>query len=592
MLAYLMGRSVQIFFGGIENQFGACPTTSVRLSELVGGSELAELGQIRTTSYNAWRLAQTGSLALGGTISHRQFWAPFRSFSTTGSPAKQSVKRAHKTALKHYLESVRDTESCESWENPVCSDEDRLNEEQRTVLDLVVKQGRSVFFTGPAGTGKSVLLKKIIRSLATKYLGESKRVGVTASTGLAAHNIGGTTLHRFAGIGLGQAPIEKLIRDILKTKIKLQRWLDADVLIIDEISMIDCALFDKLDAIARVVRTTNLPFGGIQLVLSGDFFQLPPVRKGSDDGSPKFCFESNTWNHAIQHTIGLTQIYRQRDPEFTAMLNQVREGCLSPLSIETFRKLHRPVADNSAEATELFPLRHEADRANSRRLQNINEVAYSYTARDGGIIINPDTRKMLLGDCIAPESLILKKGAQVMLIKNIDKALVNGSQGRIIGFTDRHSFLHHRWDDDNTHDSIKLPCAFDELMDERLPLYPVVRFAMRDGSTRVHLCEPAEWAVERWVPEPWVADGWVVEKLATRIQVPLLLAWALSIHKAQGQTLDRVKVDLDRVFETGQAYVALSRATSIGGLQVLNFDPNKVTVHPKVKAFYASMSNK
>jgi ATP-dependent DNA helicase PIF1 len=483
-----------------------------------------------------------------------------------------------------------DTERRESRDTPSRSDEEKLNEEQRTVFDLVVKQGRSVFFTGPAGTGKSFLLKRIIRGLATKYLGDSESVAVTASTGVAAQNIGGTTLHRFAGIGLGQAPTEKLIQDVLKNKIKLRRWLYADVLIIDEISMIDCVLFDKLDAVARAVRGSNLPFGGIQLVLSGDFFQLPPVRKGPDDGSPKFCFESKTWNRAVQHTIGLTQIYRQRDPEFTAMLNQIREGSLTPITIEKFRTLHRPVANNAAEATELFPLRQEADRANLRRLQDIKGVAYTYTAKDGGIITNPDTRKMLLNDCIAPQSLTLKRGAQVMLIKNIDETLVNGSQGRIIGFATRHSFLHHRWDDDDPHDSIVPSRVFDEMVDERSPLYPVVRFATQDGDTQVYLCEPMEWAVERWVREPWVEDGWVVEKLATRTQVPLLLAWALSIHKAQGQTLDRVKVDLNHVFETGQAYVALSRARSIGGLQVLNFDPNKVTVHPKVKAFYASLS--
>ena len=165
-----------------------------------------------------------GSLVLGGATAYRQFCVLSRCFSTTGSSAKKSTKKVHKTALKHYPGLARDRESRESRGNHLCSDEDGLNEEQRTFFDLVVKQGKSVFFTGPAGTGKSVLLKKIIRSLATKYLGESKCVGVTASTGLAAHNIGGTTLHRFAGIGLGQAPTEKLIRDILKTKIKLQRW--------------------------------------------------------------------------------------------------------------------------------------------------------------------------------------------------------------------------------------------------------------------------------------------------------------------------------------------------------------------------------
>lgn len=541
-----------------------------------------------TIVYDTRRLVQVSSFVPDGVVVRCQFRASPWYFSTTSNLAKKRAKPALTAALKQYLGLAIETESREGRGVCLYSEEQGLNEEQQLVFDLVVKEGKSVFFTGPAGTGKSVLLKKIIRSLATKYVGDSRRVGVTASTGLAAHNIGGTTLHRFAGVGLGQAPTTKLISDVLNNKLKRQRWLDVDVLIVDEVSMIDSILFDKLDMIARKVRGSDLPFGGIQLVLSGDFFQLPPVRKGSDDGSPKFCFESRVWSHAIQQTIGLTQIYRQMDPEFTEMLNQIREGRLSPTTIETFRKLHRPVADNGAETTELFPLRREADQANSRRLQNINGVAYSYNAMDGGIITNPDTRKMLLNDCIAPEFLTLKEGAQVMLIQNVDKTLVNGSQGRIIGFTSRHSFLHKRWD----HDSRAPPRAFDEMLDERTPLYPVVRFAMQNGGTRIHFCEPVEWAVERWAPDPWAVDGWVVEKLATRTQVPLLLAWALSIHKAQGQTLHRVKVDLDRVFETGQSYVALSRATSMGGLQVLNFHPSKVTVHPKVKAFYNSLLKK
>ncbi|CAJ0552604.1 Ff.00g006820.m01.CDS01 [Fusarium sp. VM40] len=489
-------------------------------------------------------------------------------------------------APKHHLESAGTADSNENRATLSYSDETRLSEEQQTVFNLVVNRGESVFFTGAAGTGKSVLLRKIVQSLVAKYLGDRDCIGVTASTGLAAQNIGGTTLHRFTGIGLGEAPTKKLIKDIVESKIKLKRWMDVRVLIIDEISMIDCVLFDKLDAIARAVRETDEPFGGIQLVLSGDFFQLPPVRKGADDGSPKFCFESKSWNRAIRHTINLTQIYRQRDPEFTTMLNQVREGSLSPATVEKFGKLHRPVQHKGVEATELFPLRREADRANLRRLQDIDRDAHKYIAEDGGTIKNPDIRKMLLSDCIAPKYLTLKVGAQVMLTQNIDQTLVNGSQGCVIDFCNTLSFLHTSWEDGNTHHNS------DEVTDKLLPLYPVVLFTMRDGKPRIHHCEPVEWAVERWLPKPWETDGWVVNKLATRVQVPLILAWALSIHKAQGQTLDRVKVDLERVFETGQAYVALSRTRSIEGLQVLNFDPSKVAVHPKAKAFYESLSKK
>lgn len=235
---------------------------------------------------------------------------------------------------------------------------------------------------------------------------------------------------------------------------------------------------------------------------------------------------------------------------------------------------------------------------NAKRVQKIKGAVKTYLAKDGGIITDPATRKRLLSDCIAPEVLALKATAQVMLVKNIDTTLVNGSLGRGVGFANRHTFLHSRWDHEGHEENQESRLATapstpaDHLPEERLPLYPVVRFQLANGGTRTALCEPAEWAVERWVPDPWSDGGWAVERLATRAQVPLILAWALSIHKSQGQTLELVWVDLDRVFEMGQAYVALSRATSMDGLQVLNFDPTRVTAHPKVKAFYASLSRR
>lgn len=225
-------------------------------------------------------------------------------------------------------------------------------------------------------------------------------------------------------------------------------------------------------------------------------------------------------------------------------------------------------------------------------MQKIKGPIFTYAARSGGIIKDAATRQRLLNDCIAPEILELKQGAQVILTKNIDDILVNGSQGRVVGFANSDTFLHSRWDDED-HEldpSTLLTGSMEDAPEQRPPLFPVVRFLLEDGSTRVELCGPTGWAVERWVPDPWEDSGWKVEKLATRTQVPLIPAWALSIHKAQGQTLDRVKVDLDRIFEMGQAYVALSRATTMDGLQVLNFDPDKIMVHPKVKGFYASLS--
>ena len=187
-----------------------------------------------------------------------------------------------------------------------------LSEEQSKVLALVTEAKKSVFFTGSAGTGKSVLMREIISAMRNKFAKEADRVAVTASTGLAACNIGGVTLHSFGGIGLGKEPAEQLVKKIKKNAKAKNRWLRTKVLIVDEISMVDGELFDKLEKVARMVRTNARPFGGIQLVVTGDFFQLPPV---PDPGKvAKFAFEAGTWSTSIEHTIGLTQIFRQRDP--------------------------------------------------------------------------------------------------------------------------------------------------------------------------------------------------------------------------------------------------------------------------------------
>lgn len=187
-----------------------------------------------------------------------------------------------------------------------------LSDEQRSVLNLVAEQKKSVFFTGSAGTGKSVLLRETIKVLRGKYQREPDRVAVTASTGLAACNVGGVTLHSFAGIGLGKEAVPDLVKKIKRNAKAKQRWMRTKVLIIDEISMVDGDLFDKLEAIARAIRNNGRPFGGIQLVITGDFFQLPPV---PDYGRvSKFSFDAATWNTSIEHTIGLTQVFRQKDP--------------------------------------------------------------------------------------------------------------------------------------------------------------------------------------------------------------------------------------------------------------------------------------
>jgi len=402
------------------------------------------------------------------------------------------------------------------------------------------------------------------------------------------------TLHSFAGIGLGKESVEDLIKKIKKNQKAKQRWLRTKVLVIDEVSMVDGDLFDKLEEIARTIRKKGQPFGGIQLVITGDFFQLPPV---PDSGRiSRFAFDAATWNTAVEHTIGLHHIFRQRDPVFANMLNEMREGRLSAASAAAFKRLDRPLPQLSTltdqelrdmEATELFPTRFEVDRANANRMQQLHGEVYDFFARDGGTIQDKTFRDKLLQNCMAPEKVSLKKGAQVMLIKNLDESLVNGSLGKVRAFMTERMFAEYQeHEEDFIGEGKDMPKENPQaiLKAELMGLnpdkvYPVVRFALADGTTRDLHCKPETWKIE-------LPNG---EVQAYREQIPLILAWALSIHKAQGQTLERVRVDLGKVFEKGQAYVALSRATTMDGLQVLRFDAKKVIAHDKVRAFYNSL---
>lgn len=278
------------------------------------------------------------------------------------------------------------------------------------------------------------------------------------------------------------------------------------------------------------------------------------------------------------------------------MLNEMREGRLQPSSIAAFKQLNRALTfEDDITATELFPTRKEVDDANAGKMRNLQGKEYLFDARDGGAIVDQAQRDKLLQNCMAPATIMLKKGAQVMLIKNIDESLVNGSLGRVVGFMDERQFDSYT---NNEEDYASNPDGtIASTMDAELPTadaakkrlvesmttarkWPVVRFMITDGTTRDLLCQPESWKVE-------LPNG---EVQASRNQIPLILSWALSIHKAQGQTLERVKVDLGRVFEKGQAYVALSRATSMKGLQVMRFDPKKVVAHERVRTFYANLS--
>ena len=278
----------------------------------------------------------------------------------------------------------------------------------------------------------------------------------------------------------------------------------------------------------------------------------------------------------------------------------MRLGRISNDTIQTFRSLSRPLSmEDGLAATELygfifpnfecwltlsrFPTRQEVDRSNESRLRNLPGAVRRYEAKDTG---DANIRDKLLQNMMAPKAIDLKKGAQVMLIKNMDETLVNGSLGKVVGFSSEAAFAYYGTQSNENEDGDggevnatskkKIQSFARETNMKDLREYPIVQFTATDGTHRIILCVTEDWKVE-------LPNG---EVQAQRTQIPLILAWALSIHKAQGQTLERVKVDLGKVFEKGQAYVALSRATSQQGLQVLRFDQSKVLAHPRVVGFY------
>ena len=403
-----------------------------------------------------------------------------------------------------------------------------LSPEQQRILDAVVTQGRNVFFTGSAGAGKSHLLRQIIQDLRRKFQSKSDAVAVTASTGIAACNIGGITLHSFGGVGLAKESPERLLTYIRRNRGAVTRWMRTQVLIIDEVSMLESKLFEKLEAIARMIRKSTKPFGGMQIVMTGDFFQLPPV---SVQGDAHFVFESPKWSEVIQDQFNLTQVFRQKDHRFVGMLNEMRLGKLSPDTVRAFSQLDRvPALPDGITPTELYPLRRDVERANKQRLDALDTEARTYTSLDGGSL-PPDQRERVLDNFMAPRQVFLKKGAQVMLIKNLDSTLANGSIGTVLDFMDESTFQNTYGDDA---DLLRTDVAetllaraerargatrtsrSPEKDQPRSAQWPLVRFHLGRGKVRDQLVRPETWKNE----DP---HGDVV---ACRTQVPLLLAWA------------------------------------------------------------------
>jgi ATP-dependent DNA helicase PIF1 len=438
---------------------------------------------------------------------------------------------------------------------------DTFNEDQNTAFQEIIA-GKNVFLTGAGGTGKSYFIHVLIEAL----LARNVRPALTAMTGCAAillsrPELKAKTLHSWAGVGLGKEPVSDLVYKIRRNGRSTKNWLTTDILIIDEISMMTPDLLEKLDEIGKKIRRNpDKPFGGIQLLLVGDFYQLPPVITKAETAASQskkiFAFQSSLWDAIIDTTVELRQIKRQADERFQDLLTAARFGRLEPRHEEMLRAcIGRPWQKNQIKPTLLFSRRYEVDKINQANLAALKGERHSYTP---GLLFNgdkpaglneedPDFKvavSKLDSEAAYDTELTLIVGSQVMLIKNMDtdSRLVNGSRGVVTGFA------------------------------EGPKHFPIVKF----------LCGKIMTMEE----QGWPIDGY--EKFAKRTQVPLRLAWAVTIHKSQGSTLDCALIDIgDSTFEYGQAYVALSRVRDLESLYIHEFDPKAVRAHPLVLAQFA-----
>ncbi|HVW82549.1 MAG TPA: AAA family ATPase [Candidatus Paceibacterota bacterium] len=411
---------------------------------------------------------------------------------------------------------------------------------QREALEIL-KTGANVFLTGEPGSGKSYVVGSYVEWLRARGL----EPAVTAATGIAAAQISGMTVHSWSGIGVRERLSAAEVDQIASKEHVARRVARTSTLVVDEVSMLSAALLEALDAVCKEIRRSERPFGGLQLVLVGDFFQLPPVLRRSSGGGERqslFCYDSAAWRELNPLICYLGEQHRQEDREYLEVLSAIRRGEVEELHYERInaRRIEPGQAPRLGEAPRLYSHNADVDRENAAELAKLPGAprAFLMSARGAPALVEGLKR-----GCLSPERLELKEGAAVMFTKNSPTGrYVNGTLGRVIGF-----------------DAAGLP-----IVEMRSPSPGSVRPAP-------YIAEPVEWQVEE--------NGNVRAAIS---QLPLRLAYAMTVHKSQGQSLDAALVDLSRAFEYGQGYVALSRVRTLAGLHLAGINERALLVHPEV----------
>jgi ATP-dependent exoDNAse (exonuclease V) alpha subunit len=408
---------------------------------------------------------------------------------------------------------------------------------QRKFYDAYFED-RHVFVTGPAGVGKSFALRGFCDFLSANGI----NVAITATTGIAAYNIGGQTLHSWAGIGLGDVDVAHLIEKVKKNKLAMNRIMETEVLVIDEVSMLKPDLLSKLEQVFQVIRFSRESFGGIQMIFSGDVLQLPPVWKYGEE--KEFFFDSDVWKNANPKVIYLKQIMRQiNQPEFIDMLNNIRVGKLDKLDILKSR-VDFEFPEDGIDPVFIYCKNEDVDFINEAALSEIEGESKKYHAKDTG---NPFHIEFFNKHTPIPATLEVKVGAQVVLLKNIDvpNGLVNGSVGKVTGFAP---------------DGIKVLFRGGE--------YTITEFTHELKEQR------------------GVKGKLEMVVVASRTQIPLKLAFALTVHKCQGMTLDKAVIDVSSAFAEGMVYVALSRVRDLDSMSLTGFSSERIRANNKCMEFY------